>query len=180
MDRKYTTEQQIEEMREKIKNEKQKMKKNSSKKDNIINSSEPVKVKRHKIMSTIIFSFAVLFLSSILISVLVARTQGNTPDIFGYHLYVIESGSMEPNLEVGNVIISRKPKESASLSVDDIVTFKTTQGFTVTHRIVEVVSDDTGNISYKTKGDNPINSIDREHLTPDRVISVMIAKVPLT
>ncbi len=116
-----------------------------------------------------------------LIGVYTAKAHGETPALFGiYQLYTVETGSMEPTLTVGSVIICKKPKYPDRLAVDQIVTFRTLSGAVVTHRIIKVTTDESGNTVYRTKGDNPINSPDRELLTPDRVIGVFAAKIPLT
>jgi signal peptidase len=81
---------------------------------------------------------------------------------------------------VGSVIVCAKAQHPERLAADEIVTFHTLSGAVVTHRIIEVVTDGNGNISYRTKGDNPINSPDPELLTPDRVIGVFAVKIPFT
>ncbi|HHZ12120.1 MAG TPA: translation elongation factor Ts, partial [Acholeplasmataceae bacterium] len=48
--------------------------------------------------------------------------------------------------------------------------FKNLSGDIVTHRIVEVVRDDAGNTAYRTKGDNPRNSVDPEFLAKETEI----------
>jgi signal peptidase len=70
--------------------------------------------------------------------------------------------------------------DPAALKVDDIVTFRMENGVIVTHRIIEVLKDKKGKVTYRTKGDNPINSPDPELLTPDRVIARLVAKIPFT
>ena len=123
--------------------------------------------------------FAVLVVT--LFGVYTAKAKGETPAVFGgYQLYSVETGSMEPTLTVGSVIVCKKAEQPDSLAAGQIVTFRTTSGAVVTHRIIEVVTDAGENVSYRTKGDNPINSPDAELLTPDRVIGVFAAKIPFT
>lgn len=182
---KYTTSEQIEEMRNELKKEKEKLGliDTIAITNNVQATSYSHKSKSKRILrisGTITFSIVVIFLSTILISVLVAKSKGETPNLFGMHLYVVESGSMEPTLKIGNVILSKKVDDKGNLTVGTIVTFKTTQGATVTHRIIELVYDEKNKVSYRTKGDNPINSPDIELLTPDRVVATFIAKIPLT
>lgn len=123
--------------------------------------------------------FAVLVVT--LFGVYTAKAKGETPAIFGvYQLYSVETGSMEPTLTVGSVIVCKKTEQPDSLEAGQIVTFHTTTGAVVTHRIIEVVVDEGGGVAYRTKGDNPVNSPDAELLTPDRVIGVFAAKIPFT
>jgi signal peptidase len=87
---------------------------------------------------------------------------------------------MQPTFDIGTVILSKEPSDPSNLSVGDVVTFKSLNDTTVTHRIIEVVTDEDGSIKYRTKGDNPLNSPDSELLDPERVISVYVFKIPLT
>lgn len=61
------------------------------------------------------------------------------------------SGSMEPKLKAGDIIIARKidPKD---IKEGDIVTYKLENRVNVTHRVVEVFNTHK-NVSFKTKGD---------------------------
>ncbi len=132
-----------------------------------------------KIIEWALFSLAVLVLSGALIAVQTAKNAGETPSLLGWYLFSVQSGSMEPTLPVGSVLLCRRPGDPARLAANTIVTFRTLSGDIVTHRItgLETVGGET---AYRTKGDNPINSPDPDLLTPDRVIAVFVLKIPLT
>ena len=53
-------------------------------------------------------------------------------DMFGYSLFSVATGSMEPVIKQNDIIIVHKQK---NYSLDDIVTFKSTNAY-ITHRIV--------------------------------------------
>jgi signal peptidase len=134
-----------------------------------------------KMLEWLVFLLAFVGLSVTLVGVYMAKSKGQTPAVFGvYMLFSVESGSMEPTLTVGSVIICKKTQQTKSLQAGQIVTFHTQSGAVVTHRIMEVTKDDNGDIAYRTKGDNPINSPDAELLAPERVIGVFAAKIPFT
>jgi signal peptidase len=136
--------------------------------------------RRRKLIGRLSFAAVVLILAAAIGVIQSEKSSGEIPGLLGFHLFSIESGSMEPTLNVGSIILSRRPGQPAGLRSGDIVTFKTAGGAVVTHRIIEVLQDSYGGVSYKTKGDNPVNSPDQELLTPDRVISVYVTKIPLT
>ncbi len=69
---------------------------------------------------------------------------------FDYGLIVIKSGSMEPTIGTGGIVII---KAQDVYNTDDVITFVKTKDDLVTHRIVEVI-DEGGEIVYATKGDN--------------------------
>ena len=104
---------------------------------------------------------------------------GETPSVFGYNLYYIVTGSMEPTIRVGDVILG-KDVTADELSVGDIVTFRgesgELEGKIVTHR-VQSVYEENGQTYLITRGD--ANTADDPPVRAEAVISVMKAKVPL-
>lgn len=67
----------------------------------------------------------------------------------GYRSYVVQSGSMEPAIMTGDVIIIQNKD---SYFINDVITFKEQEGRLVTHRIVAIDEPATGK-TYSTKGD---------------------------
>jgi signal peptidase I len=70
---------------------------------------------------------------------------------FGWKIDVVLSGSMEPELKVGSVVITR-PLEVESIKVGDIITFRSpvNERFT-THRVVSL--ENSPSFILHTKGD---------------------------
>lgn len=133
-----------------------------------------------KTAGSALFGVVVLLLLGVLFSIHLVKSKGELPGLCGYHLFVIQSGSMEPTLPSGTVILSRRPRDAAQIEAGEIVSFKTSSGNLVTHRIVEVLTGTGGTVSYRTKGDNPLNSPDEELLLPERVIAVLVTAFPFT
>jgi len=133
-----------------------------------------------KIVKSCIFLIICLILSLILVNILLVKESGRTPELFGFRLYRIETGSMDPTLPVGSIIFSGSPGDASGLKKDQIITFVRPDGKTITHRIIEVVMNDDGTVKYRTKGDNPINSPDEDAVTQDMIEAVFILKLPLT
>ena len=73
--------------------------------------------------------------------------------IFGYRTYIVSSGSMEPYLKVGDIILVDKVDSAQEIKVDDIITFTQGDGKDITHRVIEI-KDVNDNRSFVTKGDN--------------------------
>ena len=74
--------------------------------------------------------------------------------IFRYQVIAIGSGSMEPVYYKGDAVVFEKIKqeELSLVQAGHIICFEHAGKF-VTHRVVEIVSED-GTIKYRTKGDN--------------------------
>ena len=108
------------------------------------------------------------------IFVVVMKTSGGEPNFFGYRMYVIVSKSMEPEIKVGDVIISKEYK-GQELKVGDVVTYLGKEGDLkgriVTHKVVEVSTDQTRIV---TKG--VANQIADPEITPTDIRAVMVKK----
>ena len=98
------------------------------------------------------------------------------PDIFGFTPYIIVSGSMEPNIPVDNIIITRKVKPE-DIKVGDVISFKDkNEDIVITHRVVEV-KDINGIYFYQTKGDNN-SSVDQNLVPYSQIQGKYMFKVP--
>ena len=92
--------------------------------------------------------------------------------------YVIISGSMEPNIHVYDVIISKKV-EPSTLEKGDVITFISNDsrfyGETVTHRIIQEVDKAKG--IFRTQGD--ANNVSDEALTiGDNILGKVVMRIP--
>ena len=74
--------------------------------------------------------------------------------VIGLQPYVVLSGSMEPAYHVGSLIYV-KDVDYTQLQAGDVITFMLNEKTVATHRIVEVIPDETepGVVRYRTKGD---------------------------
>lgn len=109
-----------------------------------------------------------------IIFIIVMKMSGGVPSIFGYNVYVIVSPSMKPELEVGDVIISRE-YDGGELHVGDVVTYLgkegDLQGKMVTHEVVRV-DEETKRLT--TKG--LANESEDPEILYDDVRSVFVYK----
>ena len=80
--------------------------------------------------------------------------------LFGYQVFTVLSGSMEPEYHVGSLVyvdfFNEDPELQKSLKPGDPVTYMAGEKTVVTHRITAIVVDenDPTVIRYSTKGDN--------------------------
>jgi signal peptidase len=90
-----------------------------------------------------------------------------------YKIYAVLSGSMQPAIKTGSVVLVRP---ESSYKIGDIITYKkpdsTTQNELVTHRIVEQ-KQDSGSSYFVTKGDAN-NGPDEAKVTQDIIVGKMI------
>ena len=119
---------------------------------------EKIKKRLDYVLTTVLV--LCILVSGVLVFQLV---RGEQPNLFGYRLFHIVTGSMEPTIAVGgNAII--KEVDPHTLKVGDIITFRSQEvqifGQANTHRIMEIKHDETGALCFVTKGDaNPREDI---------------------
>lgn len=98
--------------------------------------------------------------------------KNGVTNIAGYMPFSIQTGSMDPTIKQGDLIIT-KIIDSSELKKDDVISFLATeqnQTIIKTHRIVEI-KNQGGMVSYITKGDN--NEIeDSVEVAPGDILSI--------
>jgi len=92
-----------------------------------------------------------IIIYNILLIIVSIVSPSETPNFFGIKTYIIISRSMEPNLNIGDIVFVKKCEEE-NLKNNDIISFREGQ-FVITHRIVEIKENENGK-EYVTKGDN--------------------------
>lgn len=106
-----------------------------------------------------------------------SKLNNQPASLLGYSLFTVRTGSMVPTLPIGSYIVTHVPEDPAALPAGTVITFRTTTGSIITHRILEVV--DEGGVQYRTKGDNPQNAPDLELVSPGRVLGELKFMVTL-
>ncbi|WP_404429225.1 signal peptidase I SipW [Sutcliffiella horikoshii] len=110
-----------------------------------------------KTVTKIISNTISLLLFSLLIVmvfiVISTKASGGEPQVLGYQLKTVLSGSMEPEFKTGSIISIKPVEDPTSLKVNDVITYLQQDNNVVTHRIVEVVENGDQTM-YQTKGDN--------------------------
>lgn len=76
-------------------------------------------------------------------------------DIIGYRFYAVVTGSMEPVIPAGSLVLSKTIKEDTILKPNTIITFQANRlgdEITLTHYLKMVEQDETGQERYYTQG----------------------------
>lgn len=114
-----------------------------------------VSVNKNKVKSKVIiekkkliniFRINVLLFSAILVYFI--------SGLFRYQALVIATGSMTPNINIGDVVIVDKKKGDSlkDLKIGDVIAYKK-ENIVICHRIIDVI-ESGDSIYYETKGDN--------------------------
>lgn len=105
-----------------------------------------------KTIEYIIYGLLVVILCLNVIIMVKAHLYPNKiPSVFGYKPFVVLSGSMQSNINIGDLVFVREV-DSNKLEKNDIIAFRDGKIVT-THRIIDVINEN-GNTCFKTKGDN--------------------------
>ncbi|MFC4786444.1 signal peptidase I [Nocardioides sp. MAHUQ-72] len=77
------------------------------------------------------------------------------PHVLGYRTATMLTGSMEPGIMPGDVVVT-VPRPAADLRVGDVISYHIPieDHRVETHRVTKVVRGEDGSITFRTKGDN--------------------------
>ena len=92
-----------------------------------------------------------------------------------YHVFIVLSGSMEANIKIGDLVVTKNVL-AEDLKVGDVISFYDDYHAIVTHRIVRIENGNNGK-QYVTKGDHN-NTEDHYETTIDDILGVVFLKIP--
>lgn len=120
------------------------------------------------LIAVLVFTLVVFFMS---------RINGSTPSVFGYSIFRVSSGSMEPELMVGDIILDKTVDNPGDLKVGDVITFKSSDygDMLVTHKVIKAPYEENGKLMLQTKG--IANEVEDKPICVDNVKGIMICKV---
>ncbi len=93
------------------------------------------------------------------------------PSVFGIKMLTVVTGSMEPTINIGDVVII---KEIDNYTVGDIISYKENNSV-ITHRIVQIEKDENDINIYTTKGDN--NNVEDDIKLKEELIEGKVIKI---
>ncbi len=129
-----------------------------------------------KFIGNILYILSFILVVLILIVVLIQRFSNNDFAIGGIRIFSVASGSMAPEYEVGDILISKEvPPEE--INEGDVVTYKGIKGDVsgkiITHEVVEKI-EENGKYTFVTKG--TANSQEDPKITEDQIYGKVIYK----
>lgn len=116
----------------------------------------------------------VLLLEALLPALYLAIVFGGEP--FGVSTYVVESGSMEPRIQVGSLVYVDRSFEAERAAPDEVIAFEIdgANAEVCTHRIV---ANDIESRSVRTKGDSN-KEIDATPIPYTSIIGRVVLSIP--
>ena len=135
-------------------------------------------MKRKRIVSICVYIILIPILVYNITLIIKAITNPNeTPSCLGIKTYAIISGSMEPNINIGDIVVAKSIKnKEESIKVGDVISYRKGQAV-ITHRITNIEKDENGILRISTKGDNN-NAEDSERILINNIEGKVITVIP--
>ena len=130
---------------------------------------------RNKIISAIV---SVLLVASVFVClfVVIQVLSNGYVSIGGYSFFKVVTGSMEPEIPVGALILS-KETEMNDIEVGEVVCFRSKSpdmfGKIITHRVIEIVNAEDNTLQFITKGDANL-SLDGYYVSQQNLIGKVV------
>ena len=97
----------------------------------------------------ILISPIIVFFSLVIIS------PSSGVNFFGYTFYIVESESMRPVFDIHDLVVIKHIGDKNEIQIGTDISFtRKTDGKIVTHRVIDIIEKENGNIEYITKGVN--------------------------
>lgn len=117
----------------------------------------------------------ILFMLLLIIFIKGQINKEKYPDLLGYKAMIVLSGSMEPTIMKGDLIIV-KNVDSKELKTKDIIAFRNADKTITSHRITNIDTIN-GKLYFKTKGDNN-NTMDEGVVDSKDIEGMYISRIP--
>jgi len=136
-------------------------------------------MKKIRKITQFLAGIALVFSMLCLLFVMWQKITGNIPGIFGYRVFRISSGSMDPVLMVGDVILAHSA-EPSDIRPGDILIYRGMEGEMagkiITHEVIEAPTVQDGVYTFRLQG--RANSVADPPITDAQVIARYERKLP--
>jgi signal peptidase I len=127
-----------------------------------------------KIVKFFINIIRIVGLVVLIFSIVVLISLAFSP-VKSIHLLRVMSGSMEPNVQTGSIVVVKNVPVH-QIQKGDVITYTSKNGTSITHRVVEIKSSEN-NISLVTKGD--LNNIpDVDPISENQIKGKVLVSIP--
>ena len=136
------------------------------------------KINAKKIIKTVlIILYQILVIMALILTMVIVlqRISANNQSIGGYKIFRVITGSMEPEYEVGEVVISKEVNPKDIKVGDDIVYLGRVgeySGKIIMHNVVAIDTDENGDLIFHAKGLQS-NSVEDPQIREDQIYGVV-------
>lgn len=133
-------------------------------------------LKFFSILGNVLFVLLLLIMATLSFFLIQSRVAGGVPEVAGYQMYIVLSGSMSPEFDTGSLAFVREV-DTGELAVGDVITYRSRadSDSLTTHRIVDIMKNDS--MQFVTRGDaNNVN--DPNPVLAENVVGRVTGSVP--
>lgn len=140
----------------------------------MVNIEEVKQNKLLNLIGNILFIIVVIVLGVLIFITAKSKFTGQEPSLFTHRLYIVDSGSMSPTINIDSMIIV-KEQSPEEIAVGDVVTYYGhSKHSRITHRVMAV---ENNGASFTTRGD--ANDVDDPMpLDGQKVIGKVVYIIP--
>ena len=135
--------------------------------------------KKFKILWDIIVKLVTLLIVLISLIIIVQKVTNNKESFFGYRICRVQTGSMIPKYQIGDVILVKK-QDVDKIKVGDDVTYlgesSSVKGILITHRVIDIQEVD-GKKEFHTQG--IANNLEDPVVYGNQINGVVQFKMPI-
>lgn len=135
--------------------------------------------KTFKILWDIIVKLVTLLIVLISLIIIVQKVTNNKESFFGYRIFRVQTGSMIPKYQIGDVILLKK-QDVDKIKVGDDVTYlgesSSVKGILITHRVIDIQEVD-GKKEFHTQG--IANNLEDPVVHGNQINGVVQFKMPI-
>lgn len=146
--------------------------------ENDIHSKSNIFKKAIKLVFKILYQILIVLCFILILIIVLQKVTNSNGSIAGYRIFRVITGSMIPQYDIGEVVISKKINPNKIKVGDDIVymgTYGEYNGKIIMHEVVGIDKDENGNLNFHAKGLNT-NSIEDPQIKADQIYGVVKLK----
>lgn len=128
-----------------------------------------------KIVSKILYQILVIVCLIVAAVIILQKVTDSNRSIAGYRIFRVITGSMEPEYQVGEVVISKEVDPKSIKVGDDIVylgRYGEYNGKIIMHSVIAIDTDENGNLNFHAKGLHT-SSVEDPQIKADQVYGVV-------
>lgn len=134
--------------------------------------------KKQKVLNIVGIALCVILIPILIMNcVLIVKglvNEKEVPGLFGRTPLIVLTDSMYPEIKSGDIIIC-KDISPEDVKVGDVISFFDPEDkngvAVVTHRVIEIITDDDGELYFRTKGDNN-NANDKASVPAENLVGL--------
>ena len=134
-----------------------------------------------KIVIKLLYQILIIFCALLTAVIILQKISDSNRSIGGYRIFRVITGSMEPEYQVGEVVIC-KETDPKNISVgEDIVylgKYGEYNGKIIMHNVVEIENEENGRLTFHAKGLNS-SSVEDPKINQDQIYGIVIYKSKL-